>query len=378
MKVMDRYVTWTFFKIFLICFVCLTGLFIVVDAFSNLEEFVELGEKSSGLFAVLRSYYGPRALQLFDRTCALLALTAAIGTLVWMQRFNELAAVEAGGIPKSRIVRPILWCMLVVVGFSLVNRELLIPKFRESLARNAQSWDGSQSRSVTPQQDQTTGVWILNGKVTLAERKVEQAEFRLPDTCAAFAISVIAEKAERVDANDLHPAGFILSQVKRPADLGEKSSVIVDSRPVVLTARDHSWLKKDELFIVSGILLNDVAFGQDQRRYGSLSQQFADLRNPNVFSSSRQRVEVHSRVVRPALDFAILLIGLPLVISRRDRSVFMALGSCLVVVMVIQVFVLTSHGLGASHILPSAALAAWLPVMALLPSGIAMQTRLEQ
>ena len=378
MKVMDRYVTWTFFKIFMICFVCLTGLFIVVDAFSNLEEFVELGEKSSGLFAVLRSYYSPRALQLFDRTCALLALTAAIGTLVWMQRFNELAAVEAGGIPKSRIVRPILWCMFVVVGFSLVNRELLIPKFRESLARNAQSWDGSQARAVTPQQDESTGVWILNGKVTLAEGKVEQAEFRLPDVCAEFAISVIAETANRVDANDLHPAGFLLSEVKRPVDVGQKSSVIVNSRPLVLTSRDHSWLKKDELFIASGISLNDVAFGQDQRRYSSLSQQFADLRNPNVWTSSRQRVEVHSRVVRPALDFAILLIGLPLVVSRRDRSVFMALGLCLVVVMGIQILVLTSHALGASHILPSAALAAWLPLMALLPSGLAMQMRLQR
>lgn len=378
MKVMDRYIVVMFFKIFAICFICLTGLFVIVDAFSNLEEFVELGQSASGLYLVLYSYYVPRALEIFDRTSALLALTAAIGTFVWMQRFNELAAVEAGGIPKTRIVRPILWCMLVLVSLSILNREVLIPHYRESLARSAQTWDGSESQSVTPQQDQVTEVWILSGKVTPAKRTIEQPEFRLPHNCAAIGSNVVAELAEAVDETNQHPAGFLLRQVSHPADSDGKGSIFVDGEPLVLTPADQSWLKKRELFVASRTSLNDIAYGPRLRRYSSLAQQVAQLRNSSVWSSNRQRVEVHARIVRPAIDFAILLIGLPVVVSRRDRNFFVALGICLVVVLTIQMLIITCHALGASRIITSAALAAWLPVIALLPIGTAMHARLAR
>jgi lipopolysaccharide export system permease protein len=377
MKVMDRYIAWTFYKIFAICLVCLTGLFIIVDVFSNLEEFVELGQKSGGLLSVLIAYYAPRMLQLFDRCTALMALTAAIATLVWMQRYNELAAIEAGGIAKSRVVRPILMSMLVLIGLSLINRELIIPRHRESLARNAQSWDGGQARSLTPQQDQNSGIWIINGKVTPGEGKIEQAQFRLPKTCGELSGTVFADKAQRLAEDELHPAGFLLSKVRQPADLPEKPSVVVDAQPLVLTPREHKWLSRDELFIRCGVVLNDLAFSQELRRFSSLSQQIGDMQNPSVWTSSRQRVELHSRMVRPAQDFAFLLIGIPLVLTRRDRNVFMALGVCLVTVMGIQMFIWTCQGLGASHIIPSASLAAWLPIMLLLPCGFAMHARLD-
>ncbi len=377
MKVMDRYVVAMFLKIFAICLICLTGLFVVVDAFSNLEEFVELAQKSSGMIPILYTYYVPRALEIFDRTNAFMALSAAIGTLVWMQRFNELAAVEAGGIPKSRIVRPILWCMLVLVSLSMVNREFLIPRFRESLARNAQSWDGTESQSVSPQQDQVTDVWILGGKVTPAEKKIEKPEFRLPPTCASIGSNVFAESASRLEANDQHPAGFLLRQVNQPTDTDRKASVYLDGEPLIQTPSDQSWLGQREVFIACEIPLNDIAFGPKLRRYSSLAQQVAELRNSSVSSSNRQKVEVHARIVRPALDFAILLIGLPLVVSRRDRNFFLALGICLIVVTSIQVLIIITHALGASRIIVPTALAAWLPVIALLPVGTAMHARLE-
>lgn len=378
MTVMDRYVTLTFFKIFAICLICLTGLFVVVDVFSNLEEFIELGQKSSGMVSILIDYYAPRALEIFDRTGALLALTAAIGTLVWMQRYNELAAIEAGGICKSRVVRPILGSALILVGLSIVNRELVIPRFRESLARSAQSWDGTESQSISPVQDQETAVWILSGKVTPANRTITQPEFRLPTTGNAIGAEVAAEMALGVEANADHPSGFLLKDVKRPIDIGDKPSIYLMQRPFVLTAYDQPWLQQNELFIASNLSLNDIAYGPRLRRFSSVIQQVAELRNASVWSSHRQRVEVHSRVIRPVVDFSILLIGLPLVVSRRDRNIFVALGVCLLVVLGIQVLIIGCQWLGAYRIIGSAALAAWLPAISLFPLGFALQVRLEQ
>jgi lipopolysaccharide export system permease protein len=378
MTIIDRYVTWTFFRIFAICLICLTGLFIVVDVFSNLEEFVQLGRRPWGLLPILGSYYAPRVLELFDRTGAMLALTAAIGTLSWMQRYNESAAIEAGGIPKVRIVRPILCSALILIGLSILNREFAIPGFRESLARNAQSWDGKESQPVSPLQDQENGVWILSGKVTPADSKIEEPEFRLPADCAEFGSRVVAKIAHYVDATGEHPAGFLVAEVSHPVDLDRRPSVIVGEQPLIMTPKDYPWLEEGQLFIATRLSLNDIAFGPRLRRYSSLTQQVSILRNSSAWTSSRQRVEVHGRIVRPAVDFAILLIGVPLVVSRRERNIFVALGICLVVVLGIQVFIIVCHSLGAYRIIESAALSAWLPVATLLPLGYAMQLRLEQ
>lgn len=375
MKVIDRYVTWSFVKIFCICLICLTGLFVVVDAFSNLEEFFELG--ASGITTTIVAYYGPRALQIFDRTGALLALTAAIGTLAWMQRHNELAAIEAGGIPKARIVKPILWSMLVLVILGIANRELLIPQFREALARNAQAWDGHQPQPVSPTQDLQTEVWILSGKIIPATGYIEQPEFRLPIDCESIGSNIRAESAEYCAANQQHPAGFRFIHVKPPVSADGQASIYKDDRPIVLTPRDHPWLKPSELFVACHISIPEIAYGPNLRRFSSLKQQISDLWNASVWTSHRQRVEVHGRLVRPAVDFSILLIGLPVVLSRRDRNIFVSLGVCLLVVLVIQSLIIVCHWLGSYRFIPSAALAAWLPVAALLPLGYSMQVRLE-
>ena len=74
----------------------MTGLFIVIDAFGNLEEFIAHGEnQEGGLIRVLAEYYGARTLTFFDRTSALLALVAAMFVVSWLQKTNEFTALMA-------------------------------------------------------------------------------------------------------------------------------------------------------------------------------------------------------------------------------------------------------------------------------------------
>ncbi len=101
MGTIDRYVLRLYVKVLVICFLSLTGLFIIIDAFNNLDELLALGEKQGSLVAVLGEYYGARALAFFDRTSALMALVAATFAVTSMQRTNELSALLAAGIPRS-------------------------------------------------------------------------------------------------------------------------------------------------------------------------------------------------------------------------------------------------------------------------------------
>ena len=108
MTIFDRYLLRTFAKVLVVSFLSLTGLYVIIDLFGNLEEFISYAEREGSLLAVLGDYYGARVLSFFDRTSGLLALIAAIFTVTWFQRTNELTAVTAAGIPKARIVRPLI------------------------------------------------------------------------------------------------------------------------------------------------------------------------------------------------------------------------------------------------------------------------------
>jgi lipopolysaccharide export system permease protein len=377
LTVIDRYLALMFCKIFLICWVSLTGLFIMVDAFSNLEEFLELAKHTGNLGGVLSEYYGPRVFDFFDRTAPLLALVASIGALVWMQRTNELVAIEAAGISKSRLLRPLTLCTAILVVACTLDRELLIPRFKLALARNAQSWDGSEARPINPLQDQQSGVWIVGGKITLAQRRIDHPELQLPPQAEAWGRRILAETADAVDPNPRHPRGLILKNVAEPASLSGRASFFLDQTPLILTPQDAPWLNQDEIFVACGIALEELAFGQEIQRYASLAEQLAGLRNPSMWFSNRHRVQVHGRILRPFLDFAILLIGIPVVLTRRERNIFLAFGVCLFVVIAVQLFVVACHHLGASRILTPASFAAWLPLLVLAPTSVVALKRLD-
>ena len=43
MRILDRQRYWSFLKAYVICYFSLVGLYIVIDAFSNLDEFTKRG-----------------------------------------------------------------------------------------------------------------------------------------------------------------------------------------------------------------------------------------------------------------------------------------------------------------------------------------------
>ena len=84
MTIFDRYLLRTFCKVLLVSFLSLTGLYVVIDTFNNLEEFLSYANQQGSLLGVLADYYGARVLSFFDRISGLLALLATIFTVTWL------------------------------------------------------------------------------------------------------------------------------------------------------------------------------------------------------------------------------------------------------------------------------------------------------
>jgi len=62
----------------------------------------------------------------------------------------------------------------------------------------------------------------------------------------------------------------------------------------------------------------------------------------------------------------LLLLGLPIVLSRQNRSIFVAAGICVLLVALFVLVILASQAAGNSYLI-SPALAAWCPLMIFVP-----------
>src|SRR5581483_9910237 len=108
MRILDRQRYWAFFKAYVICFIALVGLYVVIDLFTNLDEHTKAARGLGPLFRHVGWYYFIRLSLFYDRLCGVITMLAAIFTVTWMQRNNELLAMLAAGISTPRVLVPVL------------------------------------------------------------------------------------------------------------------------------------------------------------------------------------------------------------------------------------------------------------------------------
>ena len=339
-------------------------------AFSNLEEFVGYSERLGA--GVLIDYYRPRIYLFFDRTSALLALVAAIFAISLLQRHNELTAIMAAGVPARRVIRPLIIAAGLVALFGILNREICIPSVQEKLIRNAQDWLGDQPRPVHPRRDYRTDILLAGRQTLAAEQQILQPHFRLHRSIGSFTRQLVAEVAEYQPANGDRPAGYLLHNVMQPENIAALPSAYIDGKPVILTARDTAWLKPRQCFVVSGVDFSQLATGGALREFSSSAQLIRGLHQPSLDYGADVRVTIHSRIVQPLLDMTLLFLGLPIILARDSRNIFVAAGMCLIIVTIFFLVVLICHALGNNGYLLSPALAAWCPLLIFAPLARAL------
>jgi lipopolysaccharide export system permease protein len=150
-KILDRQRYWSFLKAYVICYTSLVGLFIVIDAFSNFDEFTKRAEGLELLKAMLR-YYTIHQSLFFDYLCGVIGMMAAIFTVTWMQRNNEQLAMLAAGISTHRAIRPVLVSSVIVSSFAVLNQEFIMPRYAEELAKSHDD-DGQRTVHVSSRYD---------------------------------------------------------------------------------------------------------------------------------------------------------------------------------------------------------------------------------
>lgn len=366
MTTIDRYLLILFFKVLTICFVSLVGLYIVIDFMNNLEEFLTYLKHPKGGPYVLVEYYGPRALQFFDKTAGMLAMIAVVFAITMLQRTSELTSLMAAGIAPARVMRPLLMAAVFVSALGVANREFGLPAVRDSLSRNAQTWLGESARKCTPRYDIRTDI-LIAGKATRGKhRQIEEPQFQLPSELAAWGRQISAKAAFQEPASERHPAGYLLTGVTQPANLAQLSSAALEGELVLLSHSDTSWLKPGECFVVSMVPFEQLTIGGAWRNNLSSYELIVGLYNETIEPGADIRVLLHKRLLQPLVDFSLVLLGIPLVLTRGSRNIFLAAGLCAGLMAILQFVLLTCHGLGSNYLL-NPIWATWIPVLVFAP-----------
>jgi len=376
MNIIDRYLLRQFLQNFVICFMSLTGVYVVFDAFTNLEAFMGLA-KGLTLMKIIVAYYGYQSLFFFDRISSLLVLMSAMFTMAWIQRHHEMTALMAAGVSRIRVVAPVLVASVAIIFLAVINREIVIPRIKDQLAMRPADLKGSVIEELLPEYDNATDV-LIEGRCAITDKKqIEQPVFVVPPdkpSLCEYGKQWSAALAQYMPAKDGRPTGYLLTDVTEPKNLGQRPSLALDGRPVLITPHDHpEWLKPNEAFVVSDVTVDELTGGMILRRFASTGELIWALRNTSTYFSPDVRVTIHARILQPLLDITLLFLGLPLVAARDNRNVFVAIGVCMGLVALFFIVAIACQQLGANCLIPPS-LAAWAPLMVFVPAAVGMSS----
>ena len=367
MTKIDRYVLKLFLRTVIICFCSLAGIFIVFHAFTSIEDLLRQAQKEGSLITVMLRYYSPYLLLLFDWTGAIIALMAFLFTIGWLRGTRELTAMLSTGISHGRIFRPILIASLVLLVLQLLNRELVLPNYRDVLLLKAKDWSGEASQPIRAQYDTVNRILVDGRALQTKTRTILNPTFRLDGDYPMYGDMMLGDSAVWLDATADHGSGYLIDGVQRPEKIDELPSVGFKGRYILLTSRDQDWLRAGQCFFATTLHTDFLQTKQSAIRMASIQELVSRVRNPAVHSSMALRVLLHERLVRLPLDYALILLGLPMVLNRHERNLFVMIAAVSMTVLGFFALKTVSGAMGSGGYLLSPMMAAWMPLLILGP-----------
>jgi lipopolysaccharide export system permease protein len=167
MKLLDRYVIFSFIKNYLTSFLVLVGLYVVLDMIFNFDNILKTETDTRGvqgfmaLVPSLADYYFHQSFLFFIHLAGVIPGIAAAFTLLRMTRFNELTAFLAAGVPLMRIASPIILCAVILSGLVVVDQEAIIPRMIPELTQKY-DMEKTDAYAIAPMQDNDNNLLLAS------------------------------------------------------------------------------------------------------------------------------------------------------------------------------------------------------------------------
>ncbi len=356
MNLIDRMLVRGYVKSYIVCLISLLSLYIVVDLFTNLDDFADAHH---GLLPVLKhigTYYGYKMAQIFDRLCEAIVLLAGMFTVAWMQKSNEMLPLLSAGVSTQRVVRPILLSACMMLSVSVVNQELIIPRIASFLLNDRDDPKGERDIMVHGAFE-PNGIHITGERASRKQAVVKEFCCLIPEGVAHNYIHLCAKEARYYPPGQgpSGGGGWLLTGTQ-PAELEgwDNPAVLlpIDSGKYFLHTRE--------------VTFETITRSRTWYIFASTMDLFHELNRPDSARLASMAVLFHMRLTRPILSMLLVVMGLASILRDQNRNVFISTGLCLVQCALFFGVNFACKHLGDSEYL-SPALAAWIPVLCFGP-----------
>jgi len=128
---LDRYIGLFFIWHFVLSLVGVVLLYVVIDTFAKLDDFIEQESVGAALRWII-VYHAYQVPPLLTQFLPLVTLLAGVISTARLARYNELNAIKAVGVSIHRALVPVFLCSIAIAALGAANQEFLVP----SLARD--------------------------------------------------------------------------------------------------------------------------------------------------------------------------------------------------------------------------------------------------
>jgi lipopolysaccharide export system permease protein len=356
-KLLDRQMIRGYFKSYFVCLASLLSLYVVVDLFTNLDDFTHHNKGLAASILRICTYYGYKVSQIFDRLCEAIVLLAAMFTVAWMQRNNEQVPLLSAGVSTRRIVTPVLLCAFFMLSMTVINQELIIPRIADKLALDRDDPGGQKYVAVRAAYE-SNGIHIEGEKAMRRDRTVSKLRCTIPETLSGSLIHLQAYEARYVPGPGPRQGGWEMVGT-RPAEVGNIPGIL-DQKDVgryLLHTREvdfEALTRNPNWFLMA-----------------STSHLYQELQRPESTRLASMAVLFHQRLTRPILGMVLVVLGLSVILRDQNRNVIISSGMCLVLCGVFFAACYACKMLGDNEYV-NPALAAWLPVLCFGPHALVL------
>ncbi|GIW80558.1 MAG: hypothetical protein KatS3mg105_2365 [Gemmatales bacterium] len=360
MRLLDRLLFFSYIKSYVFCLVSLLTLYVVVDLFTNLDDFTKGNQSLGEVLRHIGKYYSYTLPQIFNRLSEAIVLLAATFTVALLQRNNELLPLLSAGVSTRRVVLPVMIASCAMLGLSVANQELVIPQIGERLTWARDDVDGKQIIPVRGAYE-PNGIHIDGRFASRIEQSITTFFVTVPERLAGRLIHLTAKKAYYIPPKEGEPrsGGWLLTETT-PENLGNwnhPAIEMIDPGKFFLRVRrvDFQSLTRSKNWYVNA----------------SIAQIREELDRPESTRLAAMAVLFHMRLTRPLLGLILVALGLSVILRDQNRNVFISAGLCLVLCGIFFAAQFAAKSLGDNEYI-SPALAAWLPVLTFGPLAFAM------
>jgi lipopolysaccharide export system permease protein len=357
MRLLDRYLLRHFLLAYVVCFLCLLSLYMVIDAFTRIDDFMESAEGNGSVFLLIGRYYLVRLPWLFQRLGVVLMLLSTVFTLTWLESRNELVALRAAGISTWRILQPLLLVNLLFIGIGVANREVVQPPLCPYLQIEASELNLQRGQRVQGCYD--ANCIHIEGRVGYPERQmIQAASITVPSPVLGQLVHVECKEMFYHPHPDPAQHGWVLMAVSR--------------EPLDGSVPELSRLEPGRYFLRTRVSYERLTRSPDWYRYLATWDLGRLLVGEERFPHRGEALALfHRRLTQPWVELLLVILCMRLVSGPMDQRTYLKLGACLVIYVVVQVleFVL-EHLTRQDNLDPL--LGAWIPLFLLGPAAFAL------